>query len=414
MNDKPTIVIPFGATGDLMRIKVLPALFELFARGSLPKKFRVIGFSHRAMDTEGFRAHVRGMTDGDDAFLDLFEFQRGEFEEEAAYKNLTQTVVAIEREWGTSANKLFYFSVSPRFYADIAAKLKNVGLNDAHGDAWTRVIIEKPFGTDGKSAEILEEALAQVFTESQIYRIDHYLAKDAVDEILTLRNRVKLDKNSVTSIRIELLEEIGVEKRGAFYDPLGALRDVGQNHILEILAFLTMEEPQGGNVCRARADVLGSLPILNTNDIATRTFRAQHEGYQAIPSVNPNSKTETYYKIALVLTAPRWQGVPVIMESGKCMGKAHKLITLTMRMGEEIKISLESKSKYTGEYAKLLRYALLGEYTRFIGREEVAAMWRFVDPIEAAWHSGIPPLRTYVPDTRDIVEESKIVENGLV
>lgn len=410
--ESPVIFVPFGATGDLMRTKVLPALYELFKTGGLPKQFRVIGFSHRAMDTAGFRAHVREMTGGDAAFLELFDFIQGEFDEARAYTSLAEAIVAREHEWGVPTAKFFYFSVAPKFYGQIAAALKSAGLSGEQDAAWTRVVIEKPFGTDGKSAEILEEALSAIFTERQIYRIDHYLAKDAIDEILALKSKQTLNKDSVESIHIELLEEIGVEKRGAFYDPLGTFRDVGQNHILETLAFLTMEAPLKGAEAmrRARAQALEALPILSDAQIAAQTFRAQHEGYRTIENVNPDSKTETYYKIVLTLASPEWQGVKVVMESGKRLGPQRKNIIITMQGGKQIVINLESKTKYTGEYIRLLAQAFAGDQTRFISREEVAAMWRFSDPILEVWHGGRPSLHTYTPDTKTIVEKARVIE----
>ncbi|MBC7836205.1 glucose-6-phosphate dehydrogenase (NADP(+)) [Acetobacteraceae bacterium] len=427
-NEKPVIFIPFGATGDLMRIKVLPALFELFTQGSLPKNFRAIGFSHRNMDAQAFRGHVREMIEtykgkaiSPEAlltFTTLFDFVRGEFDEVSAYQALRQKIAETEKELGASANILFYFSVAPQFYGKIAAQLKDADLLEEHTDAWTRVVIEKPFGTDGKSAQALEESLAGAFKEEQMYRIDHYLAKEVVrnnPRQFFLHDLTEPYGKEIESIRIELLEEIGVEKRGAFYDPLGAFRDVGQNHILEVLAFLIMEEPSDvtpPSIRSARAKALEALPIFTSQEVAKHTFRGQYEGYRTIPNVDPQSHTETYYKILLTLTDERWSGVSVVMESGKRVGPAHKEITVTLKNGEKRVSSLESKVHYTGEYTTLILEALRGDQTFFISKEEVAAMWRFADPILQTWHTGNPELQSYTPDTREIVQKSKEIENS--
>lgn len=410
MEEKPTIFIPFGATGDLMRIKVLPALFELFTAGALPKNFRVIGVSHRSMDAPGFRAHVREMIEIHAGkkipdpeilpFLSLFEFVRGEFDDESVYTLLSQKIAAIEKEFETSANKLFYFAIAPHFYEKVAAALYKAKLNTpSNEEAWTRLIIEKPFGLTAESARTLEALLSGIFSEEQLYRTDHYLAKKA------LQHLPRFNPKEVKSISIRLLEDIGVEKRGASYDILGTLRDVGQNHVLEILALLTMNAPENDSaeeVRRARREALDTLPILSKHDIEKNTMRAQYEGYQAIAGVSPNSQTETYFKISTALTSPLWKGIPVLLEAGKRRGDPHKEVLVLFHNTAPLSVRLESRTHYTEEYMRLILDAISGDQKLFMSKEEVAATWRFVDPILRAWEDNAVPLLSYKPDTKEV------------
>ncbi len=465
----PTIFVAFGATGDLMRRKVLPALFYAYKHNELPQMFRVIGFSRREWSDLEFRVYVREVLeehagekiaeDKIGPFLSVFEFQRGTFEDKESYMQLKKTFDQRDAEWGVCSNKLFYLSVAPDFYETILQELAHSGLTGvcAPGEGWTHVIVEKPFGVDLNTAKQIDELLGKLFEEDQIYRIDHYLAKEMLQNILTFRFSNNLFEMAwgnklIESIHIRVLEKIGVEKRGSFYDGVGALRDVGQNHLLQMLALVTMEHPESFDasaIQRKRTKILESLNVLTDEEIQKSTVRAQYAGFREIAGVTPDSETETYFKVQASLSAPEWKGVSIVMESGKRLGEPLKEIVVTfkhpmpclcpqngphhknevifrMEPREEILIEFWSKSAgftfaterrefhymlreqsthvpYVEEYAKLLLDCIRGDQTLFIGTEEIRAMWRFTDPILDAWKRNVTVLQTYKPGTKEIL-----------
>ena len=255
----PTVLVVFGTTGDLMARKIVPSLFYLRGLGQLPERLCVLGFGRRDWDDARLRQHVREIlaekapqassADVED-FLTLFRYQRGEFDDASSYAATRAHVDAIQGEWGVCANKLFYLAVPPEHYATIFRHLSESGLTEACSDleGWTRVLVEKPFGDDLKTARELDALLGSLFREEQIYRIDHYLAKEMLQGIMNFRFTNNLfesewGRQAIERIDVTLLESIGAEKRGAFYDGVGALRDVGQNHLLQMLALVTMEQP---------------------------------------------------------------------------------------------------------------------------------------------------------------------------
>ena len=462
----PTIFVAFGATGDLMKRKVIPALYHLHKGAQLPTMFRVIGFSRREWSDVEFQAFIREVVEdhqggpaGDlQSFLERFRFQRGYFEEQKSYEELKKAFDSLDKEWGVCSNKLFYLSVAPEYYEMILNDVAKHRLADpcAPGEGWTHVIVEKPFGIDSATAKTIDELLDKLFSEDQIYRIDHYLAKEMLQNILTFRfsnNLFELAWGSelIESVHIRLLEKIGVEKRGSFYDGVGAFRDVGQNHLLQMLALVAMDAPESFDAAaiqKKRADILRSLSIIPEKEMETATVRAQYEGYRSIEGVAPNSKTETYFKVRASIDAPKWRGVPFILESGKRMGEALKEIVVTFRHPtpclcptgqphhkneiifrmeprEEILIEFWSKKlgfdfaterrefnfmlrdtsvhvPYVEEYGKLLLDCIRADQTLFISTDEIRAMWRFTDPLLEAWRKNVTVLRTYTPDTKDI------------
>ncbi len=473
-SNRPTILTVFGATGDLMARKIVPSLAYLQIKGRLPERFRVIGFSRREWSDDDLRTHVRTILDeyeglapagaAREAFLEMFTYQRGTFDDESAYEALAADVQVIDDSWGLCSSKLYYLAVPPENYRIIFERLSASGLSKGCADdtGWTRVLVEKPFGKDGATAQALDELLGSLFAEEQVYRIDHYLAKEMLQGIMSFRFSNALfepswDAGSIERIEITLLESLGVEKRGAFYDGVGALRDVGQNHLLQMLALVLMERPADLSAASIRANrvrFLESLRAPSADDIAAHSFRAQYDGYRAIPGVDSSSDTETYFRLRFALHGGRWGGVPVTMDSGKRMGAALKQITVVFRAPEaclcdvdgpgpyenrvtfqlepeeSIKIQFwakkpgferdlemreftfflyekEEKVQYVEEYAKLLLDAIAGDQTLFVATDEVRAMWAFIDPFTRAWDGGLVPLETYIPDTSEIVERAR-------
>ncbi|HET6497714.1 MAG TPA: glucose-6-phosphate dehydrogenase [Coriobacteriia bacterium] len=465
-----TILTVFGASGDLMARKIVPALFYLSGKGALPERCAVAGFSRRDWTGDDLRAKVREIVEErfpdvpeEDvtAFVKRFAYVRGEFDDPDAYARLGAHLSAIDRGWELCANKLFYLAVPPEHYRTILGRLAESGLAEPCDDltGWTRVLVEKPFGDDSRTSQELDEFLGGLFREEQIYRIDHYLAKEMLQGIINFRFTNNLfetswDRRAIESIEISLLESIGVEKRGRFYDGVGALRDVGQNHLLQMLALVTMDQPfsrGAASIREARAGLLRSLRPLTAEESARASFRAQYAGYREIEGVDPGSDTETFFRLRFEMTGRRWAGVPVTLQAGKRLGEARKEIVVTFRHPhpclcdrwhhyqnrvtfrlepvEEIEIEFwakrpgfdygverrtfdfflyekDEKTQYVEEYAKLLLDAVDGDQTLFVSTEEVAAMWAFIDPVSRAWRDGAVPLERYAPGSADVTERA--------
>ena len=474
-NHEPTILIIFGATGDLVTKKIVPALFHLHQKGQLPKQFKIIGFSRKALSLSDFREHVAGIFKHNKelanktipkSFIDLFFYQQGAFQDMSGYEELAKSLRSIDREWGGCSNKLFYLSVPPKFYEMIATNLAGSGLTNkcSHEDGWTRVIVEKPFGKNLQTAHQIDETFGKLFKEEQIYRMDHYLAKEMMQNIVAFRFANNLlekgwDNKGIERIEVKILENDGVEKRGAFYDGVGALRDVGQNHLLQMLALVTMDHPRefSDAAIRAnRAKVLKNLKSLTLKDVKKDTFRAQYNGYENIEGVEHGSKTETYFRMKAEFGHGRFLGVPIFLEGGKGMKTSKKEIVVVFKQfepclypddkakdyknkiifrfdpKERIIVRFWSKkpgygmemeeqelvfcykrnikkTKYAEEYEKLLLDCISGNQMLFVSTEEIREMWRFIDPIVCSWNSGAVLLNKYDQGTDDIRQAAKKV-----
>jgi glucose-6-phosphate 1-dehydrogenase len=455
----PTVLIIFGATGDLMERKVLPAIFHLYQTGFLPVLFRVIGFAKESLSEQDYRYWLQKNLPSRDKkikdFLQKFSYQVGLFEKISSYKELGKKLGFIDGKFRVCTNKLFYLAVPPNYYETIFRNLAKSGLTKpcSPEEGWTRVLVEKPFGEDLEKAKKLDKLLEKLFKEIQVYRIDHYLAKETISNLLVFRFANSVfeslwNKDFIEKIEIRVLEKEGVEKRGLLYDTLGALIDMGQNHLLQMLALITMEAPLALTVDAIREkklQVLKKIHKLTVKEIKTNTTRAQYQGYRQVPGVRHNSKKETYFKIKTFLETPRWDGVPIFLESGKkmkqdlaeikitfkfsnfcpfCKGEGieqHKN-TLSFRIHpkEGILFSFHSKKpgtkseiekrdlhffyeesyrkrKLLPDYEKLLIDAFLGDQTLFLSTKEILACWEFIDPILKGWQKNIVPLKIYKP-----------------
>ena len=473
-NNIPTTIVLLGATGDLVSRKIMPAVFRLYKAGQLPDRFRVIGFSRRELSDADFREYIHGTLASVEgttpelvgAFLELVYYSRGEFETQEHYASLATRLTSLDDEWSTCSNKLFYLAVPPKLYETIFRALAASGLSVPCGgdDGWTRVIVEKPFGSDLHTAKALDELLGKLFKEEQIYRIDHYLAKEMLQNILTFRFANNLFENiwnegSVERVHVRLFEKLGAESRGAFYDSVGALRDVGQNHLLQMLALATMDQPREWSsvaIREKRLKVLEALRPVGKGEMAAQAFRAQYEGYRNSKGVDETSTTETYFKVRSALNLPRWEGVPIIIEGGKQMHESKKEIRIVLKHPspcfcnlpdgghhkneivirleptEEIEIFFWAKKpglvfenelrtlhfhlragdekERFGEYDRLLLDCIGGDQTLFVSTDEIRAMWRFIDPIVAAWKKNTTPIETYTPGSDEIGRRSSFVD----
>lgn len=471
----PTIFIILGSTGDLMARKIAPALFNLFEKNKLPSMFKVVGVARHNFSDKDFRENIKEnllrhkeimiADQKADSFLSLFLYSLSDLRKKADYKKLGDKLKSIDDSWGVCSNKLFYLAVTPNLYKNIFENLASSGMSKpcSQEQGWTRIIVEKPFGKDLKTAEKLDTMLGQLFKEVQIYRIDHYLAKEMIQNILSFRFANNLfeqtwSRKYIEKIEIQLWESLGVETRGSFYDSLGALRDVGQNHLLQMLALVAMDHPLDFNadtIRTKRAEVLKTLNKLSRSDLKKYTFRAQYEGYRNIKDVASDSQTETFFRIKATLDMPRLRGVPIILESGKKLAEARKQVVITIRhpipclcptdakehYKNKIIIALEpkenitiqfwskkpglefkmeerelnfslreagEKTQYVEEYEKLLLDCISGDQTLFVSTDEVKAMWRFVDPIFRGWKQDIVPLETYKPNSLKIIDNLKL------
>jgi glucose-6-phosphate 1-dehydrogenase len=463
---QPTIFIIFGITGDLAARKLLPALLGLYVKKMLPKRFAIVGITRRSFSREEFRQSIRShmhikqhefKEEDVKHFLDHFSYEQGNFDDPSLYAKLTTAIKTIDDRWGQCSNKLFHLSVPPTLYEGILINIARSELNVpcADGAGWTRILIEKPFGNDTHTAQSLDKLLSALFDEEQIFRIDHYLAKESLQNILTFRfansmfeplwNRQYIDK-----VHIKLFEKVTAEGRAQFYDGVGALKDVGQNHMLAMLALIAMDEPRSFGVTdirHERARVLSRLTRISPKMLATDVVRGQYEGYTTETGVNTDSVTETYFRILARIRSPRWKGVRFYLESGKACAEARteidvyfkssgckpgnaktfhgadprciekqNVLTFRIQPDEGIKVrffvkkpgySLTTepkllKFKYAdglehpgalSDYERLIHDAFVGDQTLFASTDEIMACWKFVMPILEKWRDL--PLKKY-------------------
>lgn len=456
----PTIFIIFGITGDLAQSKLLPALLSLYIKKELPAKFSIVGFSRRHLNREDFRTFTRGKMrvrpgqyheEDIKHFLDHIVYQEGNFDAEQSYTDLATRLKSIDDTFRQCSNKLFHLAVPPHFYETILDHLSRSGLTIPCGgdEGWTRILVEKPFGSDIATAKKLDKKLGDLFAEEQIFRIDHYLAKEALQNIVTFRFANVLfeplwNAKYIDKVHIKLLEKDGIRDRGEFYDSIGALKDVGQNHILQMLALVTMEQPEdfsAGGIRKERAKVLRALKFAAGKDMAKVSSRAQYEGYVRERGVNQASQTETYFRLETYIANRRWKGVPIYLESGKGLADTRSeidiyfknpraddsilrqnVLTFRIQPDEGIKIrfwvktpgfSMETepkvlKFKYTDlavtdvpdAYERVLYDAVLGDQTLFTSTDEVMAAWKFITPVSAALSSL--PLVMYTKGAKEV------------
>jgi len=452
----PCVMVTFGATGDLTKRKLIPALCNLAEENLLSKQFAMIGFSADDYTTESFRKmlgeEIPKFTSQPfdlklwDWFAERLYYVRGDFQDPDAYKRLQQQLEEAEKRHQTLGNKFFYFAVAPRFFAPIAKQLGNAGLVKEENGKWARVIIEKPFGHDLDSARQLNQDLKKVLTEKQIYRIDHYLGKETVQNVLVFRFSNNIieplwNRNFVDHVQITAAETVGVEHRGGFYETAGALRDMVPNHLFQILTMTAMEPPisfDADEVRSKQAEVLHAIQPLNPEDVLTSSVRGQYGegeidegsavGYRSEPSVAPDSNTETFVALKLHIDNWRWAGVPFYLRTGKRLAKRSTEIVIQFRrtpfvlfrnttvknletnrlvlhIQPEEGISLSFGAKVPGSIMKLGLVNMDFDYRSYFGAEHStgyerllhdcmagdATLFQRADMVEAGW-SVIQPI----------------------
>jgi glucose-6-phosphate 1-dehydrogenase len=467
----PLVMVIFGATGDLSGRKLLPALYNLSKQRLLPAGFAIVGAAIDDLTDDAFRKHAAEVitkysrtqpvdTEVLQSFLQFVFYVKVDFSKPADFKTLQRRINEIDHSRHVGGNRIYYCATPPPTYETIAEQLKAAGLAGSPG--FDRIVVEKPFGSDLKSARELSKVLQRVFHEDSVFRIDHYLGKETVQNILAFRFANILfepvwNSNLIDSVQITAAEEIGVEMRGAYYDKAGALRDIVQNHALQLLALVAMEPPVAFDATAVRDEKVKVLrairPILD-GDVATATVRGQYTngwvlgeevvGYREEHAVSPGSLTETFAALRVFVDNWRWANVPFYIRVGKRMPKrvteilvqfkrpphstfeaakdlAPNAITLRIQPEEGISLRFGAKVPSAGvrlrnvamdftymssflvetpeAYERLLLDCMIGDPTLFTRADEVEAAWTFIDPIEAAWRDGRPPLSMYAAGT---------------
>ena len=451
MQEQKVLITFFGATGDLASRKLYPALFRLFQKGFIRNHFAVIGTARREWTDEHFREvvvkSVQSLTkdvNQAEEFASHFYYQAHNVTDTHHYVVLKELSEKLNQQYGIEGNRIFYLAMAPSFFGTITQHLKDEALLTNHG--YNRLIIEKPFGKDYESAQILNEQLRHSFDENQIYRIDHYLGKEMIQNITAVRfaNRVfetMWNRDHIDNVQITLAEQVGVEERGGYYETSGALRDMVQNHILQILALVAMEPPQSFEAVRQnKINVLEQLRHYSPDEVGKNFVRGQYgpsldgslPGYRQDQNVSDDSNMETYVAGKVFIDNERWKDVPFYVRTGKSLDSKTTVIDIVFKEADSPLFEAETKgncpsnrisihitpkegfcfvinSKAVGNsyglqtshlekifdknfglnspeaYERLILDCMEGDMTNFTHWEEVAASWKFVDRIRQAW-----------------------------
>jgi len=467
----PSALIIFGVTGDLARKKLMPAVYDLANRGLLPPGFALVGFARRDWVDQDFAQVVHDAVEqyartpfDENVWKQLAEgirFVQGEFDDDKAFTELKNTLGELDKTRGTMGNHAFYLSIPPKSFPQVTEQLRRSGLAEEVDGAWRRVVIEKPFGSDLKTARELNDVVESVFPPDCVFRIDHYLGKETVQNILALRFANQLyepiwNANYVDHVQITMAEDIGVGGRAGYYDGIGAARDVIQNHLLQLLALTAMEEPVSFAAKDLRAEkekVLSAVTL--PKDLSHSTARGQYSsgwqggekvvGFLEEDGMNPQSLTETFAAIRLDIGTRRWAGVPFYLRAGKRLGRrvteiavvfkrapqslfaesqtsalGQNALVIRVQPDEGVTIRFGSKVPGVGmqvrdvtmdfgyghafteaspeAYERLILDVLLGDPPLFPRHQEVELSWKILDPIEEYWASKGKPEQ-YRPGT---------------
>ena len=456
-NGLPTSIVIFGASGDLTKRKLIPSLFNLFCKERLPKTYQIVGYGSTDFNDESFRAHLK---EGMDEFSDeqYTPKEWGDFASHIAYvkrgyteEDFKQLDEYLKKWQGEEGNRIYYMATPPDAFPNIIDLLGDTKqLKEEHG--YRRVVIEKPFGTDLESAKKLNDQIHRVLKETQIYRIDHYLGKETVQNILVARFANTIfeplwNRNYIDHVEITVAETVGVEHRGKFYDKVGVLRDMFQNHLLQLLMLVAMEPPVSFEATALRNEkvkVLSAISPMKQEEIVRATVRGQYKGYRDEDGTDPKSTTPTFGAVRLFVNNWRWQGVPFYLRSGKSLKEKLSQVTiefkcpphllfpkqqgsmtpnilvLYLQPDEGIHWRFEAKVPDTvaqlrsvdmefhysdsfgktalpDAYERLLLDTITGDASLFTRADEVETAWGIIDPIIKVWEAQKEPLVLYDP-----------------
>jgi glucose-6-phosphate 1-dehydrogenase len=482
---RPTALVIFGATGDLAHRKLLPALYNLAHEGALPERFELVGVARRDQEHEDFREMARESIERFSrrrpdpkvltGLIDDMRYVPGAFDDDGVYEEIHKVLNEFDERAGQDLNHVFYLSTAPQFFPVIAGKLGTGRLNRAR-DAETRIVIEKPFGYDLASARKLNAEVLDVFDESQVFRIDHYLGKETVQNLMALRFANALfepvwNRNFIDYVQITAAEDLGIGGRAGYYEGAGALRDLVQNHMMQLLALLTMEPPSSFDADRVRDEKLKVLEAIvppSVSEVASMSVRAQYGpgtvggkrvvGYHDEDGVAADSRTETYAALRLHVSNWRWAGVPFYLRTGKqlarkiteiavtlkpvphlafqssgSVGVQANQVILTVQPDEGVSVSLGAKipgarmrirpvnmefrygtsfmSESPEAYERLILDAMRGDATLFTRGDEIVALWGIIDPILTAWHEDTTtPIPIYPAGSAGPPEADALLE----
>jgi glucose-6-phosphate 1-dehydrogenase len=469
----PFVLILFGATGDLAQHKLFPALFSLYKQGLLGETFFIVGFARRPYSDEEYRHFL-----GDElefhkdpkweSFAKNIYYQQGMFAEKDGYEALIPRLNAFDTQIGACITRLFYLATPPDNYEIILEHLKATKLSEGCGqgsEKWTRLAIEKPFGKDLQTARSLDEKIADIFEEKQIFRVDHYLGKETVQNMIAFRFANSIfepvwNKEHIDHVQITWAEKKGVEKRGKFFDGVGVLRDVAQNHLLQLLATVAMEQPRTfarEDVRNARANAIKAIRPIQSADVEKCVIRGQYEGYVSEKDVLPHSKTETYVAMKLFVDTDRFRDVPFYLRAGKKMAQnmvdikvvfkqtCHVLFkeagcpeignVLTIRIQPDEGISLRMIAKKPGTklsldtvnmnfsyeqtfgshgvdaYEKILLDIMTGDQMLFNRSDELASSWELISTILQGWQQEAAALASYAANSEGPKEAVDLLDH---
>jgi glucose-6-phosphate 1-dehydrogenase len=450
---EPTIIVIFGITGDLSRRYLLPSLYHLMNAGLLNPQTEIVGVTRGDTTASELFEKEHLSVDGDDEAHNEQTLEtmkqhttmfKMDLDDPAAYDSLLNKLKSIEEANDVCMNRLFYLSIPPNAYESVIHLLGEKKLNEScnHGQPISRLLVEKPFGFDFESARKLIETTDEVFIEEQVFRIDHYMAKETVQNILTFRFQNTIfeslwNNQHIESIEISAREKIGIEGRAVFYEPLGALRDFIQNHLIQILGIVTMDKPvtlDSDPIHNNKQAVLGQVQPVDMEPDKDRTVRGQYDGYRQEVN-NDESNTETYASITVYIDSPRWQGVPITLLTGKALGERKTQVCISFKSeanipnnklrfriqpNEGIELDLITKKpgydydaqatpmdfSYQKDFAndnlpdayeRVLVDAIRGDRTLFATSQEVLASWRIIQPVLDAWANNNDDLKFYEP-----------------